>query len=104
MVLGGDVRVGRVSVTHGNLTVSIANRFAVSQPAPFSRGGQTVVVPEGEVVTQEEEPTRLSFGEGTRVEELVDALRQVGVGPRDLIAIFEAIRAAGALHAELVVI
>ncbi len=104
VVLGGDVSVGRVSVTHGNLTVSIANRFAVSQPEPFSRGGQTVVVPEGEVVTEEEEPKRLSFGEGTRVEELVDALRQVGVGPRDLIAIFQAIRAAGALHAELVVI
>ncbi|RMG47389.1 MAG: flagellar basal body P-ring protein FlgI [Acidobacteria bacterium] len=104
VVLGGDVRLSRVSVTHGNLTISVVDRYAVSQPAPLSPKGETVVVPEGEVVTEEEQGRTLSLGEGTRVEELVEALKKIGVTPRDMIAIFEAIRAAGALHAELVVI
>ncbi len=104
VVLGGDVRVSAVSVTHGNLTISVAESYAVSQPGPFSEGGQTVVVPQGEVVAEEETPQTLELGEGTSVEELVASLKKVGVTPRDMIAIFQAIRAAGALHAELLVI
>ncbi len=104
VVLGGDVRIGQVSVTHGNLTISVERRLGVSQPAPFSRRGRTVVVPEGEVVAEEDLGASLSIAEGSRVEELVDALKEIGVTPRDLIAIFEAIQAAGALHAELKVI
>jgi flagellar P-ring protein precursor FlgI len=104
VVLGGEVRISKVSVTHGNLTISIATRYGVSQPAPLSENGQTVVVPESEVVIEEEEASRIEMGEGTRVKDLVGALKGVGVSPRDMMAIFQAIRAAGALHAELVVI
>lgn len=104
VVLGGEVRISKVSVTHGNLTISIATRYGVSQPAPLSENGETVVVPESEVVIEEEEASRIEMGEGTRVKDLVAALKGVGVSPRDMMAIFQAIRAAGALHAELVVI
>lgn len=103
VVLGGDVRIGRVSITHGNLTISIVKRFDVSQPAPFGKG-ETKVVPSTEVVADEETGQGLSLQEGAKVEDLVGALQKLGVTPRDMIAIFEAIRAAGALHAELVVI
>jgi flagellar P-ring protein precursor FlgI len=104
VVLGGEVRISQVSVTHGNLTISIATRYGVSQPAPFSENGQTVVVPESEVVIEEEAASRIEMGDGTRVKDLVGALKGIGVSPRDMMAIFQAIRAAGALHAELVVI
>ncbi len=103
VVLGGDVRLSRVSITHGNLTISIARRLGVSQPGAFS-GGETVVVPEGEVRAEEEAGKTLSLEEGSSVSDLVEALNRLGVSPRDMISIFEAIRAAGALHAELVVI
>lgn len=103
VVLGGDVRIGRVSITHGNLTISVVKRFDVSQPAPFGRG-ETKVVPTTEVVADEENGQGLSLPEGAKVEDLIGALRKLGITPRDMIAIFEAIRAAGALHAELVVI
>jgi flagellar P-ring protein FlgI len=104
VVLGGDVSISKVSVTHGNLTISVVKRYGVSQPAPFSENGQTVVVPEGEVVVLEEDAARIEMSEGARVKDLVEALKGIGVTPRDMMAIFEAIRAAGALHAELVVI
>lgn len=104
VVLGGDVSISKVSVTHGNLTISVVKRYGVSQPAPFSENGQTVVVPEGEVVVEEEAAARIEMDEGARVKDLVEALKGIGVTPRDMMAIFEAIRAAGALHAELVVI
>jgi flagellar P-ring protein precursor FlgI len=103
VVMGGDVRVSGVSITHGNLTIAIATRFGVSQPAPFSEG-ETVVTPESEVVATEEEGQTLNLEEGSRVADLVAALNKMGVTPRDMIAIFEALRAAGALHADLVVI
>lgn len=103
VVLGGDVRLGRVAVTHGNLTISVVQRAAVSQPEPLSRG-ETVVTPEADVVAEEEPGQQLALPEGAKVEDLVAALHRIGVTPRDMIAIFEAIRAAGALHAELQVI
>lgn len=104
VVLGGDVRIGRVAITHGNLTISVVERIKVSQPLPFSSTGRTVEVPEGEVKTEEEKGQILSLDEGTRVEDLVNSLQKIGVSPRDMIAIFQAIRAAGALHADLQVI
>jgi flagellar P-ring protein precursor FlgI len=103
VVLGGDVRIGRVAVTHGNLTISVVKRLEVSQPQPFSTG-ETTVVPRGEVVAEEAEAQGLSLPEGARVEDLISSLKKLGVTPRDMIAIFQAIRAAGALHAEVVVI
>ena len=104
IVLGGDVRISRVGITHGNLTISVAQKFDVSQALPRADKGQTGVVPEHQVTAEEDKGKSVVLGEGSRVEDLVDALNKLGVTPRDMIAIFEAIRAAGALHADLVVI
>jgi flagellar P-ring protein precursor FlgI len=105
IVLGGSVRISRVSITHGSLNIAVSEKLSVSQPLPFSGDrAETRVIPETEVTASEEPGRSVRFEEGAQVEDLVDALNKLGVSPRDLIAIFEAIRAAGALHAELVVI
>lgn len=103
IVLGGDIRISKIAITHGNLTISVTERASVSQPPPLSNG-QTVTVPETKLATEEEKARSVALEDGARVEDLVNALNKMGVTPRDMIAIFQAIRAAGALHAELVVI
>jgi flagellar P-ring protein precursor FlgI len=103
VVMGGMVRLSQVAVSHGNLSIAITTDYLVSQPAPFSEG-ETVTVPQVGVTTEEEEAQVMVLQEGTTVEDLVGALNALGVTPRDLIAIFQAIHQAGALHAELVVI
>ncbi len=105
IVLGGNVRISRVAITHGSLNVSVTESYSVSQPLPFSGDrAQTRVVPETTINATEEAGKSVRLDEGAQVGDLVDALNKLGVSPRDMIAIFEAIRAAGALHAELVVI
>jgi flagellar P-ring protein FlgI len=102
IVMGGSVRVRPAAVTHGSLSVSIAEDPRASQPAPFSRG-QTVVLPGSEVEVREEK-NRMFLLDGVSLDELVRAVNQVGAAPGDLIAILEALKRAGALRAELVVI
>ena len=102
VVMGENVRVSKVAIAHGNLSVQIRERASVSQPPPFSPGA-TVVTPETEVVAKEEKARVVVIEEGASVGELVRALNAVGATPRDLIAIFQAIKAAGALQAELVI-
>ena len=102
VVMGENVRVSKVAVAHGNLSVQIRERARVSQPPPFS-AGQTVVTPETEVTAKEEAARIVVIEEGVSIGELVRALNAVGATPRDLIAIFQAIKAAGALQAELVI-
>ncbi len=102
VVMGENVRVSKVAIAHGNLSVQIRERARVSQPPPFS-AGQTVVTPETEVNAREEASKIVVIEEGVSIGELVRALNAVGATPRDLIAIFQAIKAAGALQAELVV-
>ncbi|MBP7146472.1 MAG: flagellar basal body P-ring protein FlgI [Acidobacteria bacterium] len=104
VVTGGDARISRVSITHGNLIISVSRTWEVSQPQPFSEKGRTAVVPRTDVAAEESDGKSLQLAEGSSVEDLVNALNKLGVSPRDLIAIFQAIRAAGALQAELVVI
>jgi len=99
VVMGADVRVSTVAVSHGSLTVTISATNQVSQPGAFSPG-QTVVVQNRDVETFEEE-SRLNVVEGTSIGDLVRGLNAMGVTPRDLIAILQAIKAAGALSAEL---
>jgi flagellar P-ring protein precursor FlgI len=102
VVVGNDVRVSTVAVAHGNLSVEVRTVRETSQPAPFSEKGRTVVVPQTEVLVEEEPDRILTLEEGVTVRELVDALNALGVSARDMIAILQAVRAAGALHAEIV--
>ncbi|HMD96082.1 MAG TPA: flagellar basal body P-ring protein FlgI [Terriglobia bacterium] len=104
VVMGGNVTLGACSVMHGSLTIAITTQYQVSQPSPLSKTGQTVVVPQTTVQASEQPARRLELKEGTTVEDLVSGLQGIGATARDIVAILEAIRAAGALNAELVTI
>jgi flagellar P-ring protein precursor FlgI len=101
VVVGGNVTLGPAAVAHGNLNVAVITQFGVSQPGPFARRGQTVVVPNTSVAVDEEEQEMVTVPATTTVDELVQALNALGASPRDLMAILEALRAAGSLKAEL---
>ncbi len=103
IVMGRDVRLTAVSILHGDLTVEISTEYQVSQPAPFSQG-QTAVVPQTQVATKDEKVKRIELNEGASVEQLVNGLQAIGATARDVVAILQAIKAAGALQAELEVI
>ena len=100
IVMGRDVRVSTVAVAQGNLTVSISETPQVSQPAPLSRG-QTRVVPRTQVGVQEDGKKLALVKEGVSLQQLVDGLNALGIGPRDMIAILQAIKAAGAIQADI---
>lgn len=100
IVMGRDVRVSTVAVAQGNLTVTISEAPQVSQPAPFSEG-ETVVVPRTNVGVQEDGHKLTIVREGVSLQELVDGLNALGIGPRDLISILQAIKAAGAIQADI---
>jgi flagellar P-ring protein FlgI len=105
IVLGRDVRIAPVAILHGNLSVEIQTTYAVSQPAPLSGPeAATTVVPDTKVAAKEEKARNLVLKEGATVEELVRALAAIGSTPRDVIAILENLRRAGALDAEVEVI
>jgi flagellar P-ring protein precursor FlgI len=103
IVMGKEVRVSPVAIMHGNLTVEIQTVNTVSQPAPFSQG-QTAVVPQVGLTAKEEKSRSLVLKQGATVEELVRALGSIGSTPRDVIAILQSLRAAGALEADIDVI
>jgi len=103
VVMGKDVRLGAVSILHGSFAIEITTEFSVSQPAPFSRG-QTAVVGQPNVRVEETPARHIELGEGARVEQLVNGLQAIGATARDVIAILQAIKAAGALEADLEVI
>jgi flagellar P-ring protein precursor FlgI len=125
VVIGENVRISTVAVAHGSLSIQIKERTIVSQPQPFAPappegtstqqfqlqdgvvmgpGGQTVVSPDSEVFAEEGKNRLLLVPSGTTIGELVRALNAIGVTPRDLITIFQSIKAAGALQAELEII
>lgn len=103
VVISSDVHVSAAAVASGAIEVSIGEQPQVSQPAPFSNG-QTAVVPNSSVKITEHGGHMFKFGPGVNLDEIVRAVNQVGASPNDLIAILEALKAAGALHAQLVVI
>jgi flagellar P-ring protein precursor FlgI len=103
IVIGQNVRVQPAAVTHGSLTVTITEDPIVSQPEPFSQG-QTAVVPRSRVNAEEEAKPMFKFAPGTTLDEIVRAVNQVGASPSDLMAILEALKQAGALQADLIVI
>ncbi len=101
IVMGGEVRISEVAVAHANLTVRVTEAPQVSQPGPFAEG-ETVVVPRTQVEVDDESDARMvMLPEAVNLSDLVDGLNALGVGPRDLITILQAIRAAGALQANL---
>ncbi|MGF1545641.1 MAG: flagellar basal body P-ring protein FlgI [Parvularculaceae bacterium] len=104
VVIGDDVRVSTVAIAQGPLTISVTEIPVASQPAPFSRRGETVVLPRT-AIDADERPVELRIvSSGGRLRDLVDGLNALGVAPRDLIAILQAIKAAGALQADIEVI
>jgi flagellar P-ring protein precursor FlgI len=103
IVMGKQVKVSPVAIMHGNLTVEIQTILQVSQPQPFAQG-QTEVVPQTTTTSGEEKARNLVMKEGATVEQLVQALSSIGSTPRDIVAILQSLRAAGALEADLEVI
>ncbi|MDX1657172.1 MAG: flagellar basal body P-ring protein FlgI, partial [Candidatus Competibacteraceae bacterium] len=103
VVIGQNVRVNPAAVSHGSMTVTISADPLVSQPNPLA-GGQTAVVPRANIDVQEEENPMFLFNPGVALQDIVNAVNRVGASPSDLVAILEALKAAGALRAELIVI
>lgn len=103
VIINSKVRVQPAAVSHGSLTVTISENPQVSQPNPLS-GGSTVVTPQSNVSVKEDNNRMFVFNPGVSLDEIVQAVNGVGAGPSDLVAILEALRAAGALRAELIVI
>ena len=103
VVMGESVRINKVAIAHGNLSIQINERANVSQPLPFS-DGQTVATPETDLSVQEGRSPIFLVDPGVSIGDVVRALNALGVSPRDLIAIFQALKAAGALQAKLEII
>ncbi|WP_445367997.1 flagellar basal body P-ring protein FlgI [Methylomonas sp. BW4-1] len=103
VIINSKVRVQPAAVSHGSLTVTISENQQVSQPNPLS-GGSTVVTPQSNVSVKEDKNHMFVFNPGVSLDEIVQAVNGVGAGPSDLVAILEALKSAGALRAELIVI
>jgi flagellar P-ring protein precursor FlgI len=104
VVVGQEVRLRPVAITHGNLTLEISERFKVSQPgAPFGATGKTRVVPESKIKANEERGELMLLSGGASLSDVVKALNALGASPRDLIAILQSLESAGALPAKVVV-
>lgn len=104
VVIGKDVTLLPAAITHGGLTVTIAENNQVSQPAPFESNGQTVVTTQSVVNVNQENSHMFVFNPGTTLDDLVRAINAIGVGPSDIMAILDALKEAGALRGKLVII
>jgi flagellar P-ring protein precursor FlgI len=104
VVIGANVRVSPAAVAHGSLVVKITETALVSQPNAFSPRGQTAIVNQSDIDVQQEGGRMFVFEPGTSLNQIVEAVNQVGAAPGDLVAILEALREAGALRAQLIVI
>jgi flagellar P-ring protein FlgI len=100
IVAGHNVKISTVAVTHGNLAIVTANEPLASQPLPFARG-KTVVLPRAQIGVQEQPNTMHVIEQTMTVGDLARALNALGAAPRDMIIIFQSLKKAGALHAEL---
>jgi flagellar P-ring protein precursor FlgI len=104
IVMGGDVRLSPVSVLHGNLSIEVNTVFTVSQPNPLSRNGETVVVPQTTIQANAAPARSIKLADGASVDQLIGGLQAIGATARDIVAILQAIKAAGGLQAELEVL
>lgn len=103
IVMGHQVRISKVAVSHGNLSLVISEESQVSQPQPLGQG-ETETVPRTQMQVSEEPGSLVVMDKGVNISQVAQALNAIGATPRDLIAIFQAIKASGSLHAELVVL
>ena len=101
VVIGENVRISTVAISHGNISIQIKEDEKVSQPMPFSQGGQTVTSPDTKIRVEEEKGHFFVVDGGITIKELVNALNAIGVSTRDMIVILQTIKASGALYAEL---
>ena len=102
IVMGKDVRINTVAIAQGNLTIRVTETPQVSQPTPFSTGGTTQVVPRTTIEVNQEDDKKLALlKDGVSLEDLVNGLNALGIGPNDMISILQAIKASGALQAEI---
>lgn len=101
IVMGRDARLSAVSIMQGALSIDITTTFEVSQPNPLSKNGDTVVVPQTSVSAKDSPAKRIELAEGATVEQLVNGLQAIGASARDVVSILQALKAAGALQAEL---
>lgn len=104
IVIGNEVQLGPVSILHGNLSIQISTTYAVSQAYPEAQGGKTVVVPKTTVKANDSAAAKITLAPGATVQDLVNGLQAIGASARDIVSILRAIKAAGALEAQLVVI
>ena len=105
IVMGADVRISTVAIAQGNLTIRVTETPEASQPLPFSRTGTTQVLPRTQIDIDDSKGHRMAvLHDGVSLQSLVNGLNALGVGPRDIISILQAIKAAGALQAEIQVI
>ncbi|GAL06877.1 flagellar P-ring protein FlgI [Photobacterium aphoticum] len=103
IVIGQNVQLRPAAITHGGMTVSIKENYSASQPPPLS-GGKTVVLPNSSVQVNEEESRMFKFEPGVTLDELVSAVNQVGAAPSDLMAILQALKQAGAIEGQLIIL
>ena len=104
IVIGSHVEVSPAAVSHGSLVVTIKENLDVSQPEAFSRGGRTEVTTDSLIDVEQEGSRMFLFQPGVSLDEIVRAVNEVGAAPGDLVAILEALKQAGSLHAELLII
>ena len=104
VVIGENVRISTVAISHGNITIQIKEDQRVSQPLPFSQGGRTVVSPDTKMKVEEDKARFFVVEGGITIRELVYALNAIGVSTRDMIVILQTIKASGALYADLEII
>ncbi len=104
IVAGADVTIAPVALAHGNITISISTLPVISQPNPFSEKGETVVESQSQIQVTEEQARVIPMEESVNIYDVAQALNAIGAAPRDIIAIFQALKQTGALRAELVVL
>ncbi|MET0372983.1 MAG: flagellar basal body P-ring protein FlgI, partial [Rhizorhabdus sp.] len=103
VVINGAVRIAPAAVSHGKLTVRVDEKPTIVQPAPFSRG-QTAVEPNSAIAVEEERRPMFNFRPGASLADIVKAVNAIGASPADLVAILEALKQAGAMKADLVIL
>jgi len=104
VIIGSNVRVSAVAISHGGLTIEIKSTPVISQPQPLSPQGKTVATTEEKITVKEKRGEFILLSDGVSVSKIVTALNAIGASPRDIIAIFQAMDNAGALHAKLVIL